>query len=93
MTTTGETPTMTETTVETGVTEERPTRIRAVEEANRATATAAVPVNRSNSVISSLATALKRLALRAVLAERTVCMVFEIIRSTLMEDLSNLFLA
>lgn len=76
MTTTGETPTMTETTVETGVTEERPTRIRAVEEANRATATAAVPVNRSNSVNSSLATALKRLALRAVLAERTVCMVF-----------------
>lgn len=76
MTTTGETPTMTETTVETGVTEERPTRIRADEEANRATATAAVPVNRSNSVNSSLATALKRLALRAVLAERTVCMVF-----------------
>lgn len=95
MTTTGETPTMMEMTVETGVTEERPTRIRADEEANRATATAAVPANRSSSVNSSLATALKlpALKLERSLPKELCAWFFEIIRSTLMENLSNLFLA
>lgn len=91
MTITEETPTMTETIVGTELTVEivetvgTETRTRVVVEGNRATATAAAPANHSSSENNSPVTAVKLQPLRAELTGTATCMIFEIIRSALMD--------